>query len=110
MRRRSTLPLWIAIPVGLISRLLYRIRVLGAANIPGTGGAVLVANHISYMDVVVLQLACPRAVRYMAYKGPGTGSLFKWIFRMAGVIEVAPKRPSQWLRDAVRALEAGDIV
>ncbi|HZZ18633.1 MAG TPA: AMP-binding protein [Opitutaceae bacterium] len=110
MSRRSTLPLWIAIPVGLVARALYRVRVLGAANVPRTGGAVLIANHISYMDVVVLQLACPRAIRYMAYRGPGTGALFGWIFRLAGVIEVSPKRPSQWLRDSVRALERGDIV
>jgi acyl-[acyl-carrier-protein]-phospholipid O-acyltransferase / long-chain-fatty-acid--[acyl-carrier-protein] ligase len=97
-------------PVGLTARLLYRIRALGVGNIPGSGGAVLIANHISYMDVVVLQLACPRAIRYMAYRGPGTGPLLSWIFRVAGVIEIAPNRPSQWLRDAVKALRDGEIV
>jgi len=110
MSRRSTLPLWIAIPVSLVARLLYRVRVIGAGNIPRTGGAVLISNHVSYMDVVVLQLACPRAIRYMAYRGPGTGGLFNWIFRLAGVIELSPDRPSQWLRDSVKALERGDIV
>jgi acyl-[acyl-carrier-protein]-phospholipid O-acyltransferase/long-chain-fatty-acid--[acyl-carrier-protein] ligase len=110
MSRRSTLPLWIAIPVSLIARLLYRVRVLGASNIPKEGGAVLISNHISYMDVVVLQLASPRAIRYLAFRGAGTGALFNWIFRIAGVFEISPHRPSQWLRDSVKALERGDIV
>src|ERR1035438_8065020 len=92
MRRRSTMPLWIAIPVWLLSRLLYRVRVLGASNVPKDGGAVLIANHLSYVDVVVLQLACPRPLRYVAFRGPGTGTLLGWIFRTAGVIEGSPAR------------------
>jgi acyl-[acyl-carrier-protein]-phospholipid O-acyltransferase/long-chain-fatty-acid--[acyl-carrier-protein] ligase len=104
------MPLWIAIPVWLLSRLLYRVRVLGASNVPKDGGAVLIANHLSYVDVVVLQLACPRPLRYVAFRGPGTGTLLGWIFRTAGVIEVSPERPSQWLRSAVRVLERGELV
>src|ERR1700679_2989272 len=104
MRRRSTMPLWIAIPVGLLARLLYRVRVLGVSHVPKSGGAVVIANHTSYMDVVVLQLACPRALRFVAFRGPGTGRLLAWIFERAGVIAVSPDRPSQWLRSAVAAL------
>jgi acyl-[acyl-carrier-protein]-phospholipid O-acyltransferase/long-chain-fatty-acid--[acyl-carrier-protein] ligase len=104
------MPFWVAVPVWLLARLLYRVRVLGARNIPRTGGAVVVANHLSYVDVVVLQLACPRPLRYMAFRGPGTGRFFGWIFRTAGVIEISASRPSQWLRDAVKALERGDLV
>ena len=88
MRRRSTMPSWVAIPVWLFARLLYRVRVLGASRVPAAGGAVVIANHLSYMDVVVLQLACPRPLRFVAFRGPGTGALLDWIFRTAGVIEV----------------------
>jgi len=104
------MPLWIAVPAVLVARLLYRVRVLGASHVPGSGGAVVISNHLSYMDVVVLQLACPRPLRFMAYRGPGTGGLLDWIFRRAGVITVSPDKPSQWLRDAVRALECGELV
>jgi acyl-[acyl-carrier-protein]-phospholipid O-acyltransferase/long-chain-fatty-acid--[acyl-carrier-protein] ligase len=104
------MPLWIAAPAWILARLLYRVRVLGASHVPEEGGAVVIANHLSYMDVVVLQLACPRPLRYMAYSGPGTGGLLGWIFRRAGVIRISPGRPSQWLRDAVRALERGELV
>jgi acyl-[acyl-carrier-protein]-phospholipid O-acyltransferase / long-chain-fatty-acid--[acyl-carrier-protein] ligase len=104
------MPVWIAIPVWLLSRMLYRVRVLGAPHVPKAGGAVVIANHLSYMDVVVLQLACPRPLRFLAFRGPGTGALLCWIFRMAGVIEVSPERPSKWLRDSVKALQDGELV
>jgi acyl-[acyl-carrier-protein]-phospholipid O-acyltransferase/long-chain-fatty-acid--[acyl-carrier-protein] ligase len=104
------MPLWIAAPVWLLSRLLYRVRALGVAHIPESGGAVVIANHLSYVDVVVLQLACPRPLRFMAYRGHGTGRLLEWIFRRAGVVGISPGRPSQWLRDAVRVLEAGELL
>jgi acyl-[acyl-carrier-protein]-phospholipid O-acyltransferase / long-chain-fatty-acid--[acyl-carrier-protein] ligase len=104
------MPLWIAVPVWSLSRLLYRVRALGVAHIPESGGAVVIANHLSYVDVVVLQLACPRPLRFMAFRGPGTGRLLNWIFRRAGVVEIAPGRSSRWLRDAVRILEAGELL
>ena len=110
IRRRSTLPLWIAVPVGLVARLLYRVKVLGASNIPASGGALVVSNHISYVDVVVLQLACPRPIRFLAFKGQGTGWLLNWIFERAGVIPVSADKPSQWLRDSVWALRQGEVV
>ena len=110
IRRGSTLPLWLAAPVALLARALYRVRVLGRYHVPARGGAVIIANHLSYMDVVALQLACPRPLRFLAFRGPGTGPLLQWIFRTAGVIEVAPGEPARWLRSAVRALQAGELV
>ena len=94
MRRFSTLPLWIDAPVGLLARLLYCVRALRVSNVPPAGGAVVIANHLSYVDVVVLQLACPRPLRFVAYRGPGTGGLMDWIFEKAGVILVSPDRKS----------------
>jgi acyl-[acyl-carrier-protein]-phospholipid O-acyltransferase/long-chain-fatty-acid--[acyl-carrier-protein] ligase len=110
MRRLSTLPLWIDAPVGLLARLLYRVRAIGASHVPSSGGAVVIANHLSYVDVVALQLACPRPLRFVAYRGPGTGGLLEWVFRKAGVIPVSPDPSAQWLKAAVRALAQGELV
>ena len=104
------MPLWIAAPAALVARALYRVRVLGASHVPREGGAVVIANHVSYADVVVLQLACPRPLRFMAYRGPGTGAVLDWIYRSAGVIDVSADKPSQWLRDGVAALRRGELV
>ncbi len=103
------MPVWIDVPIGILARLLYRVRVLGAENIPG-GGALIVSNHLSYVDVVVLQLSCPRPLRFMAFRGPGTGRLLNWIFERAGVIFVPPGTSTQWLRGTVKALRQGELV
>jgi acyl-[acyl-carrier-protein]-phospholipid O-acyltransferase/long-chain-fatty-acid--[acyl-carrier-protein] ligase len=105
----STMPRWIDFPVSVVARLLYRVRALGVSNIPRSG-AVIISNHLSYMDVVVLQLASPRPLRFIAYQGPGTGRLLNWIFEKAGVITVPPGPSTQWLRATVKALSEGELV
>ncbi|HEY1764209.1 MAG TPA: AMP-binding protein [Opitutaceae bacterium] len=110
MRRLSTLPLWIEIPAILVARTLYRVRVLGAALVPAQGGAVLVANHLSYVDAAVLQLACPRPLRFLAFLSPETGGFVRWIYRLAGAIPVSEDRSTLWFRAAVAALKRGELV
>jgi acyl-[acyl-carrier-protein]-phospholipid O-acyltransferase/long-chain-fatty-acid--[acyl-carrier-protein] ligase len=104
------MPRWIEVPATFVARLLYRVRVIGASHVPVDGGAVLISNHLSYVDVIVLQLACPRPLRFMAYRGPGTHAVLRWVFDRAGVIEIAPGLPLVALRSAARALERGEIV
>ncbi|MGA2016742.1 MAG: AMP-binding protein [Opitutaceae bacterium] len=110
MRRLSTLPLWLDVPIGLLARLLYRVKAIGVSNVPASGGAILIANHLSYVDVVVLQLACPRPLRFVAYGGPGTYRLLDWIFEKAGAIVFTSESSPQWLRSTVKALNDGELV
>jgi acyl-[acyl-carrier-protein]-phospholipid O-acyltransferase/long-chain-fatty-acid--[acyl-carrier-protein] ligase len=93
-----------------LARLLYRVRVEGGEHLPTQGGAVLICNHLSYADVAVLQLACPRPLRFMGYRGPEPHWFFEWVFRQAGVIEVQPRRLPTAMRRAIRAAQAGEIV
>jgi acyl-[acyl-carrier-protein]-phospholipid O-acyltransferase/long-chain-fatty-acid--[acyl-carrier-protein] ligase len=48
----------------VLARCFYRVNVLGLENLP-SGGFLLLPNHISWVDAVVLQLACPRPIRYV---------------------------------------------
>jgi acyl-[acyl-carrier-protein]-phospholipid O-acyltransferase/long-chain-fatty-acid--[acyl-carrier-protein] ligase len=110
IRRRSHFPfLWEWITI-LIARCLYRVRVSGAEHIPTSGGAVVIANHLSYVDVIVLQLACPRPLRFIGYKGLGGHRFFDWVFRMSGVIPITSRHPTEAIRRAVKALNAGELV
>ena len=45
---------------------LWRLRVHGAANVPGSGPLIIACNHVSYLDPPLLGTACPRRVQYMA--------------------------------------------
>ncbi len=51
-----------------IVRTVFRLRVVGAANVPRAGGLLVVANHISNFDPPILGVALPRPVWYMAKK------------------------------------------
>ncbi len=54
--------------LGLAGRTFYRVTPVGLETLPATGGVLLLPNHISYVDAVILQLACPRPIRFLVYE------------------------------------------
>ncbi|HWA09339.1 MAG TPA: AMP-binding protein [Opitutaceae bacterium] len=107
---RSYVPVFFELVAVVVARLLYRVRSSGTEHFPRTGGVVLIANHMSYVDVVVLQLACPRPIRYVGYEGLQAHPLFDWVFRVSGVIPISKEHPTEGLRAGIRALQAGEVV
>ncbi|HVU18668.1 MAG TPA: MFS transporter [Candidatus Didemnitutus sp.] len=93
----------------LIGPLFYRVRSRGADNFPA-GGALVVCNHLSYVDAVVLQIASPRPLRFVAFAGLARSPTVRFLFRAAGVIPVAPSRPTKGIRMAVDAIRRGEVV
>ena len=65
-------------------RTFYRVTPVGLESLPATGGVLLLPNHISYIDVVVLQLACPRPIRYLVYDEIYQARLLRWGMRLLG--------------------------
>jgi acyl-[acyl-carrier-protein]-phospholipid O-acyltransferase/long-chain-fatty-acid--[acyl-carrier-protein] ligase len=108
--RRSHLPFFLEFIASTVARLLYRVRTSGAENLPKTGGVLLIANHISYVDVVVLQLACPRPIRFVGYQGLTRNGFFNWVFKISGSIPISSEQPRQGMKAAVAALRAGEVV
>jgi acyl-[acyl-carrier-protein]-phospholipid O-acyltransferase/long-chain-fatty-acid--[acyl-carrier-protein] ligase len=109
-RRRSQLPLVLELIASALVRLLYRVRTSGLEQFPATGGVLLIANHISYADVCVLQLACPRPIRYVGHRGLTRSAFFNWCFDVSGTIPISSRQPIEGMRAAVRALKAGEVV
>lgn len=87
----------------------YRVKVRGRENVPGTG-ALLICNHLSYVDAVVLQIASPRPIRFVAFAGLAKSPLLRFLFRAAGVIPVAPDKAMKGIRLAVDAIKDGELV
>lgn len=83
------------------TELLTRLRVYGADRVPASGGVVLAANHLSWIDPPALGAACPRTVYFMAkveaHRIPGLGELM----RLFGTFSV---RRGESDRDAVRMM------
>src|SRR5688572_26426581 len=57
-------PLW-----WLAARLLYRFRVYDQQHVPASGGCLVVCNHVSYVDWLVLWAACPRTPTFVIWGG-----------------------------------------
>jgi len=75
----------------IVSRCIYRFKVRGDEYIPETGAAILVCNHVSFIDAVLLMAASPRPIAFVMdhriFRLPVLGSLF----RLARAIPIAPR-------------------
>jgi len=93
----------------LIGPLFYRVRVIGQQHIP-SGAGLVICNHLSYVDAVVLQLASPRILRFIIFGGAVKSPVARFFFRAAGVIPVAPNKAMKGIRLAWDAIKAGELV
>lgn len=94
-----------------ITRIFYRLRISGTEKIPEEGGVLLIANHMSYADPVLIGAACPRKVRFIGFSG--LLDKYKWlkpIFRLTGVIPVSPTNAREAISKAAEAVAAGEVV
>lgn len=109
--RRTYLPLWIELPLIMAGRFLYNVRTRALEKVPLQGGALLVANHISYVDLLVLMLVTPRRIRFVGFdEFVRAHRFFAWLFRVTGTIPISPERPLEGMRAIIRVLEAGEMV
>ncbi len=97
------------------SRVVYRFEVRGAERLPATGAAILVSNHVSFVDPVLLMAASPRPIRFIMDHRIFALPVLGWFFRLAGAIPIAPRRedPIAYRRafeQARAVLDAGDLL
>lgn len=97
-------------------RALYRLRLHGVEqHIPEEGPALIVCNHVSYMDALILSAAIPRPVRFVMYYKIFNIPVMRWIFRNAKAIPIAGAREDpELMRKAFEEIDAalanGDVV
>ena len=101
--------------VWALTRIMYQVRCHDLERIPATGAAILVCNHVSYMDALIIAGSCRRPVRFVMhadyYRWPG----LRWLFRLAGAIPIASARANpgalrQAMKRIAETLEAGELV
>ncbi|HEX5372392.1 MAG TPA: MFS transporter [Aquabacterium sp.] len=99
----------------LVTRLVYRLKVRGDEHIPTDGAAILVCNHVSFVDAVILGVISPRPMVFLMdhriFKNPVLG----WFFRLCKAIPIAPQKedPEAYERAFERArqvLQEGDLL
>ena len=99
----------------LIINVVYRIRPVGLENIPHKGPAVVVCNHVSFMDPIILGGSVARPMRFVMYYKIFKMPFLSFIFRNAKAIPIASRTEDEDLMNAAfekvdAELAAGNIV
>lgn len=95
--------------LGLI-RIIYRTRGLHAARVPETGGALLICNHVSYVDALVLSATCDREVVFTVYAGFFNNPFLSRFMHLFGVVPISETRAKDAILTMAEAIKAGHLV
>ncbi len=90
-------------------RCFYRVTALGLENLP-SGGFLLLPNHISWVDAIVLQLACPRPIRYVIDEEYYHKPILHSLLRVLGCIPINTHHSHPAVRLATEKIADGEIV
>ena len=101
--------------VWMLIHTVYRLRARGLEHIPEDGPAVLVCNHVSFVDALVISAACRRPIRFVMDHRIFRWPVLSFVFRHSGAIPIAPAREDAAMMEAAfaevsRALAAGELV
>ncbi len=99
----------------MLCRVMYRMRVENRDAIPAQGAALLVANHVTYLDFLFIASASRRPVRFVMWYEFLRTPLVGWVFRGAKVIPIAPQKHDPVILQAAydsidEALRNGELV
>ncbi len=98
----------------LLTRLIYRIRVLGGHNVPIQGGALLVANHVTWVDALLLGATQQRRIRFVMARDIYDIGWMRPLFKLMRVIPISPTDPPRQIATALQeariAINDGDLV
>ena len=99
----------------IASRIIYRFKITGDEHIPTQGAALLVCNHVSFIDPVLLMAASPRPIYFVMdhriFKMPVLG----WMFKLAKAIPIASHKEDPAIYEAAfeaaaKVLREGDLL
>lgn len=98
----------------LLTHTVYKLRVFGRENIPEKGPALIVSNHISFIDGVLMMITSSRMIRFIIYADFTEMPLLRRLGKIMRVIPIdasrGPKELVRSLRTAKEAIEDGELV
>ncbi|EDY16847.1 AMP-dependent synthetase and ligase [Chthoniobacter flavus Ellin428] len=92
-----------------LASIIYRVKAHGVEQLP-KGGFLLLPNHLTWVDAVILQLACPRPIRFVVFADIYNLRWLNPIFRAVGALPISPRKAKDAVKLAVEAIQAGEIV
>ncbi|MBI5150569.1 MAG: MFS transporter [Candidatus Omnitrophica bacterium] len=104
----------VRLSVWVLAHTIYKIRAIDKDNVPSKGGALLVSNHVSFVDAVMIVVTVSRPIRFMISREVYNSSIFHPLFKLGGAIPVnrtdSPKEILRALNTAKEAINAGELV
>ncbi len=99
----------------VVTRFVYRLRVHGQEHLPTQGAAILVCNHVSFVDAVILGIVSPRPMVFIMDHRIFRNVWLGWFFRAVKAIPIAPQKedPQAYERAFERArqvLQEGELL
>lgn len=96
--------------LAILATVIMRWRATGQGNLPATGGALLVSNHVSFLDVVFLGIPLPRPLNYVA-RSTLFVSVLGWFIRSVGAFPIQREgMGASGVKETMRRLRAGGVV
>ncbi|WP_298622401.1 MFS transporter [uncultured Zoogloea sp.] len=101
--------------VWLLVHSVYRLRTEGIEHIPAEGPAVLVCNHVSFVDALVIAAACRRPIRFVMDHRIFRWPVLSFVFRHSRAIPIAPAKEDAVMMEAAfaevsKALAEGELI
>ena len=101
--------------VWLLIHSVYHLKKEGIEHIPEEGAAVIVCNHVSFVDALIIAAACPRPIRFVMDHRIFKLPIINFVFREGRAIPIASAKEDPALlekayEEVAKALEAGDLV
>ncbi len=93
-----------------VLKLGYRFNVEGLQNLPQSGGVLMLGNHISWIDWMVLQAASPRAIKFVMYRGIYNKWYLTWFFKLFRVIPIGAGSSRESIEQIREMLKNGEVV
>lgn len=93
-----------------LGRWFYHVTAHGAESLPAEGGAVLISNHVSYIDALIIQLGCPRPIRFLVDQSSCTGWFNRKFIESFGAIPLDLAAPERGILAARHAIRRGELV
>ena len=101
--------------IWMLIHTVYRLRAQELDQVPDDGPAVIVCNHVSFVDALVIMAACRRPIRFVMDHNIFRWPLLNFVFRTSKAIPIASARENPVMMDRAfdevgKALDAGDLV
>ena len=93
-----------------VVRSIYKVKVVNPERVPASGGVLILPNHVSYVDALIIGVASPRFVRFVIWDELYHIKFLTGFLRLVGTVPISATRAKDGVRSVATALKEGGMV